>query len=169
MSKVVHASSTDFLSSLDAVPAVPADRAEVFAQAEAIAVSGRFPEANRAEGILGLREILARLARSPNELGDLGPDGAECGQLADGIDHATRAIARFEALAEYLRAWRTVREARASKRIDLAYAQVTQRVELGRLQADAYGNVRAFVEARGQAIADGIARAKAAKKTPETP
>lgn len=146
---------------LDALPEVPADREAV--ERAAAASTRRFPEKDRAEGVKGLREVAARDAKNPGELGDLGPDPAAAALAADTLESAYLALARLEELTNYVRAFVGAKEHEATVLLDKAHDEATRRVAAGRVQRDWYKHVFAFVEARGEAVAEGIARAKAQK------
>jgi hypothetical protein len=148
--------------SLTSLPAVPADIRTVIDDSSR--ARRRFPDDSRAEGIAGLREVQSRGASHPGELGDLAPSPEDCGRLADEIEAGTRLVVRLQSLLDYAKAHRAVREDQASRLIDEAYEQVEARVSRGRLAPEAYPNVKMFVEARGAAVSDGIAQARALRQ-----
>ncbi len=140
------------------LPQVPADRDEVMRQAATS--TRRIPDAMRSEAIDGLRELEQRLAKDPNDLGDLGPDGKECGALADEMEATDASIARCEAVLDYLKARRMSVDDRAARMLDGAHKVVELRMEHNRLSPESYVHVRRFVDARGAAISQGMSRAQ---------
>lgn len=154
-------SLTLFLLRAAQLPGVPADLPEV--QARAGRVTRRVPEAQQSALELALTEIESRGVAHAGELGDLGPDPAQCGELARGLRQGYEVIGRLEALLVYARAWCTVNEATAAAYVTDACEQATMRIERGRLPAESYVHARRFVAARGEAIVQGRAKAKRAR------
>lgn len=139
------------------LPPVPGDRKEVIEDAARVTV--RVPESQRMEAVQGLRQVQSRAAQHGPELGDLGPSPESCGAVADELEHLYLVSARLSALQSYVDARRAVGEQRASRLLREAYDEVTRRIDRGRIPAESYVAVRAFVESHGASISHGLARA----------
>ncbi len=155
------AMNTSLALSLHELPAVPQDAAQVAEQAAN--VTRRMPDSSIADGLRGLDEIAARGKESPGELGDLGPSPALAGQLSAEIERGEAVVTRLEALLRDAIARMTVLKGQAVVVLDEAHEQIVQREQRGRIQPECYSHVHRFVAARGEAITEGIVRAKALK------
>lgn len=144
------------------LPFVPSDKEEVLA--EGAHVLRRFPEASYAEGVNGLREVAARGKSHPGELGDLAPPVERSENCANVLEQGRAIVTRLEELLAYHKAALASEEHTGNILIDGYEEEATRRIEKGRIPAEAYENLRKFVDARGEAISRGKAQAKAVQE-----
>ena len=147
--------------SLGDLPDVPQDSLHVVDQAAQ--TTRRMPDTSTADALKGLDEIATRGKKSPGELGDLGPDPVLAGQLGAEIERGEAVVTRLEGLLRDAVARMTVLKGQAVVVLDDAREQIVQREQRGRIQPECYSHVHRFVAARGEAITEGIVRAKALK------
>jgi hypothetical protein len=152
---------THILLALDLLPVVPADTADVQEQVQPS--TRKMPDSSMADAQRGLDEIASRGEHFPGELGDLGPDPKLAGALRTELARGEAVITRLEALLRDVTARMTVLKGQAVTLLDDAHEQIVQREQRGRIQPESYAHVHRFVAARGEAITEGIVRAKALK------
>lgn len=138
-------------------PVAPADRKEVLDAASR--TTRRIAETNRAEAVAGLRQVQSRAAQHGAELGDLGPSPEQCGAVADELDQLYQIKVRLDGLQAYVDARRALCEQTADRLLRDAHDEVTRRIERGRIPAESYAAVRAYHDAHGAAVSQGLARA----------
>lgn len=155
------AMKTRIAHSLLDLPDVPTDSALVTEQAAA--TTRRMPDTSLADALRGLDEIASRGKKFPGELGDLGPDPELAGKLAIELAGGEAVVTRLEGLLRDAQARMTVLKGHAVVVLDEAHEQIVQREQRGRIQPECYNHVHRFVAARGEAITEGIVRAKALK------
>ncbi len=127
------------------------------------------PAELRAEAIAALAEIDANAANVAADLGELAPDPAQAKDLLDRVQSTESTLGALNALVQYHSEIEGIALSDAIQILEETYAEYQHRVARKPQLAVRYPSLAKFFQFRSDAIAAGIARAKAAATTEPPP